>query len=90
MLPQQSTSRSLDFKARSIEAAIRHLETCIANEVAATLALNQFQIKYSLATILNDPILRIEEIRLKEIMRKAWYARFAAYRAANPPTIQDV
>ncbi len=37
-----------------------------------------------------DPLLRAEETRLIATKTKAWNDRFAAWRAANPPTIEDV
>jgi len=37
-----------------------------------------------------DPLLRAEETRLIAAKTKAWNDRFAAWRAANPPTIEDV
>ena len=37
-----------------------------------------------------DPLLRAEETRLIAAKTKAWNYRFAAWRAANPPTIEDV
>jgi hypothetical protein len=85
-----TTARSLRIKARIIEAAIRHLEICIEIEVAATLALNRFQTRYTLAMRNTDPLLRAEETRLIAVKTKAWNDRFAAWRAANPPTIEDV
>ena len=89
-MPPVTTARSLRLKARTIEAAIRHLEICIEIEVAATLALNQFQTRYTLAMRNTDPLLRAEETRLIAAKTKAWNDRFAAWRAANPPTIEDV
>ena len=89
-MPPVTTARSLRLKARTIEAAIRHLEICIEIEVAATLALNQFQTRYTLAMRNTDPLLRAEETRLIAVKTKAWNDRFAAWRAANPPTIEDV
>ena len=89
-MPPVTTARSFRSKARTIEAAIRHLEICIEIEVAATLALNQFQTRYTLAMRNTDPLLRAEETRLLAAKTKAWNDRFAAWRAANPPTIEDV
>jgi len=37
-----------------------------------------------------DPLLRAEETRLIAAKTKAWNDRFAAWRVANPPTIEDV
>jgi hypothetical protein len=89
-MPPAATARSLRVKARTIEAAIRHLEICIKIEVAATLALNQFQTRYTRVMINRDPLLRDEEDRLIAAKTKAWNDRFAAWKAANPPTIEDV
>jgi hypothetical protein len=85
-----NTARSLRVKSRAIEAAIRHLKICIEIEVAATLALNQFQTRYIRAMINRDPLLRDEETRLIAAKTKAWNDRFAAWRAANPPSLEDV
>jgi hypothetical protein len=38
--------------------------------------------------IMNDPLLRAEETRLIAAKTKAWNDRFAAWRAANPPTLE--
>jgi len=85
-----NTARTLRVKSRAIEAAIRHLKICIEIEVAATLALNQFQTRYTRAMINRDPLLRDEETRLIAAKTKAWNDRFAAWRAANPPSLEDV
>jgi hypothetical protein len=90
MPPAMITSRTLRVKARTIEAAIRHLGICIEIEKAATLALNQFQQRYSHIMIMNDPLLRAEETRLIAAKTKAWNDRFAAWRAANPPTLESL
>jgi len=90
MPPAIITSRSLRVKARTIEAAIRHLGICIEIEKAATLALNQFQQRYTRVVIMNDPLLRSEETRLIEAKTKAWNDRFAAWRAANPSTLESL
>jgi len=90
MPPATITSRSLRLKARTIEAAIRHLGICIEIEKAATLALNQFQQRYTRVMINRDPLLRAEETRLIVAKTKAWNDRFAAWRAANPPTLEDI
>jgi hypothetical protein len=37
-----------------------------------------------------DPLLRTEETRLIVAKTKAWNDRFAAWRAANPPTLEDI
>jgi len=90
MPPAIITSRALRVKARTIEAAIRHLGICIEIEKAATLALNQFQQRYTRVMIMNDPLLRAEETRLIIAKTKAWNDRFAAWRAANPPTLESL
>jgi hypothetical protein len=90
MPPAMITYRALRVKARTIEAAIRHLGICIEIEKAATLALNQFQQRYTPVMIMNDPLLRAEETHLISAKTKAWTDRFAAWRAANPPTLEDV
>ena len=90
MPPAMITSRALRVKARTIEAANRHLGICIEIEQAATLALNQFQQRYTPVMIMNDPLLRAEETRLISAKTEAWNDRFAAWRAANPPTLEDV
>jgi hypothetical protein len=90
MPPAIITSRALRLKARTIEAAIRHLGICIEIEKAATLALNQFQQRYTRVMINRNPLLRTEETRLIVAKTKAWNDRFAAWRAANPPTLEDV
>jgi hypothetical protein len=90
MPPAIITSRALRLKARTIEAAIRHLSTFIEIEKAATLALNQFQQRYSRIIIMNDPLLQAKETCLIEAKTKAWNDRFAAWRAANPPTQESL
>ncbi len=90
MPPVSISSRALRIKARSIEAAIRHLGICIEIEKAATLALNQFQQRYTRVMIMNDPLLGAEETRLIVAKTKAWNDRFAAWRAANPPTLDSI
>jgi hypothetical protein len=90
MPPAIITSRAVRVKARTIEAAIRHLGICIEIEKAATLALNQFQQRYTPVMIMNDPLLRAEETRLISAKTEAWNDRFAAWRTANPPTLEDV
>jgi hypothetical protein len=90
MPPASISSRALRIKARSIEAAIRLLGICIEIEKAATLALNQFQQRYTRVVIMNDPLLHAEETRLIVAKTKAWNDRFAAWRAANPPTLESI
>jgi len=59
-------------------------------EIAATLALNQFQQRYTQEIIINDPLLRAEETRLTEAKTKAWKDRFAAESAAYPQTLESL
>jgi len=59
-------------------------------EIAATLALNQFQQRCTHEMIINDPLLRAEEIRLTEAKTKAWNDPFAAESAAYLPTLASI
>jgi hypothetical protein len=90
MPPAIITSQALRVKARTVEAAIRHLGICIEIEKEATLALNQFQQRYTRVMIMNDPLFRAEVNRLIVAKTKAWNDRFAAWRAANPPTLESI
>jgi len=90
MPPAIIKSRAHRVKARKIEAAIRHLGMCIEIEKADTLALNQFQQRYTRVMINSDSLLLAEETRLISAKTEAWNDRFAAWRAANPPTLEDV
>ena len=62
MPPATITSRALRLKARTIEAAIRHLGNCIKIEKAATLALNQFQQRYTRVMINRDPLYALKRL----------------------------
>jgi hypothetical protein len=91
---------SLDKKtayAKKLEELLRvklikiaHYDQCVLIEIAATLALNQFQRRYTPAMITNDPLLRSKETRLIEAKTKAWNDRFAAESAAYPPTLESL
>ncbi len=59
-------------------------------ENAATLALNQFQQRYTHVMIANDPLLQAEETLLTAAKTKAWNDRFAAESAAYPPTLESL
>jgi len=69
---------------------IAHYDHCVLIEKAATLALNQFQQRYTRVMIMNDPLLQAEETHLISAKTKAWNDRFAAWRAANPPTLESL
>ncbi len=69
---------------------IAHYDQCVLIEIAATLALNQFQQRYTHDMITNDPLLQAEETRLTEAKTKAWNDRFAAESAAYPPTLESL
>ena len=69
---------------------IAHYDQCVLIEIAATLALNQFQRRYTPVMITNDTLLRSEETRLIEAKTKAWNDRFAAESAAYPPTLESL
>jgi len=69
---------------------IAHYDQCVLIEIAATLALNQFQKRYTDVMIANDRHLQAEETRLTEAKTKAWNDRFAAESAAYPPTLESL
>jgi hypothetical protein len=69
---------------------IAHYDQCVLIEIAATLALNQFQQRYTQEMIINDPHLQSEETRLTAAKTKAWNDRFAAESAAYPPTLESI
>jgi len=69
---------------------IAHYDQCVLIEIAATLALNQFQNRYTHGMIANDRHLRAEETRLTAAKTKAWNDRFAAESAAYPPTLESL
>jgi hypothetical protein len=69
---------------------IAHYDQCVLIEIAATLALNQFQKRYTHDMITNDPLLQAEETRLTAAKTKAWNDRFAAESAAYPPTLESL
>jgi hypothetical protein len=69
---------------------IAHYDQCVLIEIAATLALNQFQRRYTHEMIISDPLLQAEETRLTEAKTKAWNDRFAAESAAYPPTLESL
>jgi len=69
---------------------IAHYDQCVLIEIAATLALNQFQRRYTPVMIANDCLLQAEETRLTAAKTKAWNDRFAAESAAYPPTLESL
>jgi len=69
---------------------IAHYDQCVLIEIAATLALNQFQRRYTSVMITNDPLLQAEETRLTAAKTKAWNDRFAAESSAYPPTLESL
>jgi hypothetical protein len=69
---------------------IAHYDQCVLIEIAATLALNQFQQRCTPVMITYDSLLRLEEIRLTEAKTKAWNDRFAAESAAYPPSLESL
>jgi hypothetical protein len=80
----------LEEKLMIKQALIAHFELCDAIEIAATLALNQFQETHSRSSIEEDPDLIEQESRLISAKIKASNDRFAAWRAAYPPTLEKV
>jgi len=69
---------------------IAYYDQCVLIENAATMALNQFQQRYTQEMITNDPLLQAEETRLIAAKTKAWNDRFAAESAAYPPTLESL
>jgi hypothetical protein len=72
------------------QAAVAHLELCIALQISTTFALNEFQSLYSRSVINGNSALILQENELIAAKTKAWFDRFAAYKAANPASIEDV
>jgi hypothetical protein len=72
------------------QAAASHLELCIALQISTTFALNEFQSLYSRSVINSNSALILQENELIAAKTKAWFDRFAAYKAANPASIEDV
>jgi len=80
----------LEEKLEKRLAAIAYFNECVLIEIAATLALNQFQKKYTRAMINRSTLLQEEEDRLIAAMTKAWNDRFAAESEAYPPTLESI
>ena len=72
------------------QVSVAHLERCIALQISTTFALNQFQSLYSRSVINSHSALILQENELIAAKTKAWNDRFAAYKAANPASIEDV
>jgi len=90
LVEKEAYAEKLEEMLRVKLIKIAHYDHCVLIEIAATLALNQFQRQYTREMIMNDPLLRVEETRLISAKTKAWNDRFAAWRAAYPPTLEDV
>jgi hypothetical protein len=72
------------------EAAIAHLQLCIARRDQCELDLINFRRKYSETVINADPILHSRHIELMTARKEAWEAYFKAYDALYPKTIEDI
>ena len=83
-------AEKLEMKLEKRVVAIAYFNDCVAIEAAATLALNQFQKKYTRIMINRDPLLQEEEKRLIAAKTKAWNDRFAAEGDAYPPTLESI
>ena len=80
----------LEMKLEKRIAAIAYYNECVLIEIAATLALNQFQKKYTRVMINRSTLLQEEEVRLIAAKTKAWNDRFAAESEAYPPTLESI
>jgi hypothetical protein len=96
LIPPMSLAKKTAF-AEKLEEMLRvklikiaHYDQCVLIEIAATLALNQFQKRYTHDMIATDPLLQSEETRLTAAKTKAWNDRFAAESAAYPPTLESL
>jgi hypothetical protein len=72
------------------EAAIAHLQLCIARRDQCELDLITFRRQYSETVINADPILHSRHIELMTARKEAWEAYFKAYDALYPKTIEDI
>ena len=64
---KEAYAELLEEKLRIKMTKIAYYDRCVIIEIAATLALNQFQTRYTLAMRNTDPLLRAEETRLELI-----------------------
>ena len=84
-------AEKLEEKLRIKMIKIAHYDRCVLIEIAATLALNQFQTKFTRTMINRVPLLQEEEEdRLIAAKTKAWNDRFAAESNAYPPTLESI
>jgi hypothetical protein len=83
-------AEKLEEKLQSRMIKIAHYNRCVLIEIAATLALNQFQKKYTRVMINRSTLLQEEEDRLIAAKTKAWNDRFAAESEAYPPTLESI
>jgi hypothetical protein len=72
------------------EAAIAHLQLCIARRDQCEIDLINFRRKYSETVINADPILHSLHVLLMNARKEAWEAYFKAYDALYPKTIEDI
>jgi FtsZ-binding cell division protein ZapB len=72
------------------EAAIAHLQLCIARRDQCEIDLITFRRKYSETVINADPILHSRHVLLMTARKEAWEAYFKAYDALYPKTIEDI
>ena len=87
---KEAYAEKLEGMLRVKLAKIAHYDRCVLIEIAATLALNQFQKKYTRVLINRSKLLQEEEKRLIAAKTKAWNDRFAAENAAYPPTLESI
>jgi len=87
---KEAYAEKLEEKLRVRMIKISHYDQCVLIEIAATLALNQFQKKYTRVMINRSTLLQEEEDRLIAAKTKAWNDRFAAERDAYPPTLESI
>ena len=83
-------AEKLEMKLEKRLASIAYFNECVLIEIAATLALNQFQKKYTRVMINRSILLQEEEDRLIAAKTKAWNDRFAAESEAYPPTLESI
>ncbi len=87
---KEAYAEKLEEKLRVKMIKIAHYDRCVLIEIAATLALNQFQKKYTRAMINRSTLLQEEEDRLIAAKTKAWNDRFAAESEAYPQTLESI
>jgi len=87
---KEAYAEMLEEKLQSRMIKIAHYNQCVLIEIAATLALNQFQTKFTRVMINRSTLLQEEEDRLIAAKTKAWNDRFAAESEAYPPTLESI